>query len=314
MEAEFHQLDVRYKDFRILDPAQQSKLMASLAQMGQMSPVLVVKTAQEHHYLLIDGYKRVEALRRIGQDTVRILELPMGEVDALLFAHELQKGQRRCVIEDAWFLRGLLERHGLTQQELARRLRRSRSWVCRRLALIAVLPDEVQDKIRKGALCPQVAMKYLTALARANRKACRQLVENLGSHPITVREMDKIYKTWRSGDKDLRKRVVEQPLLFLKADKAVSDGRDELPDEEDMEEILLKNLEALAGICAKVRLLVRKGVLKRTAWTVTLHRAWEQACIGFASLGAVLGKESKNAGLRHASCDPEAVQARCWPA
>lgn len=46
VEIEFHQLTLRYEALRIVDPARQARLTASIAEGGQRTPVLVVGTAR----------------------------------------------------------------------------------------------------------------------------------------------------------------------------------------------------------------------------------------------------------------------------
>jgi ParB family chromosome partitioning protein len=73
MELEFHQLRMRYSGLRILLPGYEARLTASLASEGQLHPVLVVEERVESGappgYVLIDGYRRVRALQRLGRDT-----------------------------------------------------------------------------------------------------------------------------------------------------------------------------------------------------------------------------------------------------
>ena len=83
MEIEFHQIESRYKELRILDPRMQSKLIASLSKEGQKTPVFVVEPSAGK-YVLIDGYKRISALTHLGRDTVKAQVLDMKEVDALI--------------------------------------------------------------------------------------------------------------------------------------------------------------------------------------------------------------------------------------
>ena len=70
MQVEISQLELRYAQLRIRDAAQRSKLLASLAQDGQQSPVMVVVAEAAERYVLIDGYARVEVLRELARDVV----------------------------------------------------------------------------------------------------------------------------------------------------------------------------------------------------------------------------------------------------
>lgn len=91
-------------------------------------------------YVLIDGYRQVAALERLGQDTVLAVEASMSEYEALLWHHQQTRERSRTALEEAWLLRALCEQHGQSQAELSRRLGRPESWVSRRLALLTCCP------------------------------------------------------------------------------------------------------------------------------------------------------------------------------
>ena len=119
IEVELHQLELRYAGLRLGTTGRQARLAASLMEHGQQTPVLVVSEAER--YVLIDGYARVEALRSLGRDlvTATLLELP--EAEALVLSYRLERGRRRSVLEEAWLIAELVERHGKSQRELALR-------------------------------------------------------------------------------------------------------------------------------------------------------------------------------------------------
>ena len=88
MQLEFHQLDRRWEHLRVRRPHRQRRLMASLAESGQQTPIVVVAAeGQPGRYLVIDGYKRIAALEQLGRDTVEAVVWPMGEAEALLLDH-----------------------------------------------------------------------------------------------------------------------------------------------------------------------------------------------------------------------------------
>src|SRR5208337_3558211 len=59
MQLEFHQLDRRWEHLRARQPRLQRRLLASLAESGQQTPIVVVAAAdQPGRYLVIDGHKR----------------------------------------------------------------------------------------------------------------------------------------------------------------------------------------------------------------------------------------------------------------
>ena len=63
-QLEFHQLDRRLATLRVRHPARQRRLLASLAETGQQTPIIVIENAGR--YLVIDGHKRIAALSSWG--------------------------------------------------------------------------------------------------------------------------------------------------------------------------------------------------------------------------------------------------------
>lgn len=223
-ELDLHQLIRRYRTLRIAAPTAEAKLLASLAAQGQTTPVLVVRGEEAGavaQYVLIDGYRRVAALERLGQDTVLAVEASMSEYEALLWHHQQTRERSRTALEEAWLLRALCEQHGQSQAELSRRLGRPESWVSRRLALLTVLPEEVQQMVQQGKVCAHAAEKYLVPLARAKGDDCVRLARAVAGAPVSTRAMKRLYVAWRSGTAEQKQRIVDDPRLFLRAEAEV---------------------------------------------------------------------------------------------
>lgn len=257
MELEFHQLDLRYETLRRRSPEREKRLIASLAHCGQQMPIGVVR--DEHGgYVVIDGYKRIRALKRLKADTVAALTWDLGEIEALLLAGLMRTADGDDAFEQGWLLRELRGRFGLSQDELALRFDKSKSWVCRRLSLVEQLPDEIQDRVRRGELVPHAAMKYLVPLARANRSACIKLVTALGGKKPSSREMGAIYNAWSRGDAQVRERLIADPWLFLNARAAQTN---EAADEPAARQIL-RALDTCAAVCRRLSGQLRQGLAR----------------------------------------------------
>ena len=71
MDLEFHQLDLRHEALRVRRPEKERRLLGSLSEVCQQIPIVVVAMSEPGRYLVIDGFKRVRALRQLRQDTVR---------------------------------------------------------------------------------------------------------------------------------------------------------------------------------------------------------------------------------------------------
>jgi len=175
MRLEFHQLDRRWEQLRVRDPDRQRRLMASLADSGQQTPIIVVADDNSSGYVVIDGYKRIAALERLGRDTVEATVWAMTEAEALLLDSSLRLSRRESALEQGWLLAEMEQRFGYSLEQLAQRFDRSSSWVSRRLALVELLPECIQQQVRDGKIAAQVAMKYLVPIARVSVQDCERM-------------------------------------------------------------------------------------------------------------------------------------------
>src|ERR1017187_10110777 len=71
--------------FRARQPHLQRRLLASLAESRQQTPIVVVLSPEQRdRYLVIDGHKRIAALQQLGRDTVEATVWTMSAAEALL--------------------------------------------------------------------------------------------------------------------------------------------------------------------------------------------------------------------------------------
>jgi ParB/RepB/Spo0J family partition protein len=195
MEVELHQLLLRYERLRKHHPRTERALLASLAEIGQQTPVVVVGEAER--FVLIDGYKRVRALKRLARDVVLATRWELEEVEALLLERGLRRGSEDA-LDQAWLLAELQERFGYSLEELAHRFEHSKSWVSGRLGLIQCLPGSVQEQVRLGTLSAHAAMKYLVPMARTEAAAAEKLAAAIVPLKPTTREVATLYAGWQS--------------------------------------------------------------------------------------------------------------------
>jgi len=282
MEIEWHQLELRYESLRRMSSEQEKRLLGSLATTGQQSTVVVVRGEQSNRYVLIDGYKRVRALRRLGRDTVRASVWEIGEMDALIVAHLMKRGEPPSPLEQGWLLRELHERFGLSLNELALRFDRSSSWVSRRLSLVGQLPEEVHQQVRSGRIAAHAAMKFLVPLARANRADCLRLLSATEPRRVSSRQMERLYTAYMSGEEKARQLVLEQPWLFLEAEQQTTSPTLETTPAEQ----LLDDLRLLGVVCRRCLKRAQSGLLDRLLpfEAERVQRLWQAAQMDFQVL------------------------------
>jgi ParB family chromosome partitioning protein len=220
MQLEFHQLDQCWEHLRVRPAAQQRRLIASLAESGQQTPIIVVESqGTKDRYVVIDGHKRIRALRQLGRDTVEATVWNMSAAEALLQDRTMRFSAQECALEQGWLLAEMEQRFHYPLDELARRFDRSVSWVAKRLALVELLPASTQQQIREGKIAAQMAMKYLVPIARVSAEDCERMAAIWVKHHCDTRQAAQLYAAWRDGSRLVRERILAEPELFLKTQR-----------------------------------------------------------------------------------------------
>jgi len=216
LDLEWHQLDRRYEELRLRHPERERRLLASLAENAQQVPIVVVALSDSSRYLVIDGFQRLRALERLGQDSVKAVMWDLDEAEALILDRSLRSSQKLSALEQGWLLLELHSGQGLSLEELAQRFDQSLSWISRRLSLVRDLPEAVQQHVRLGRIPAQAAMRYLVPVSRQSRQEALRLAEAIASAQLTTREVEKLYAVWLKGSGSAREQLLEDPRLTLR--------------------------------------------------------------------------------------------------
>lgn len=182
--ASVAELGERLGTLRLCEAAALAAMERSLARTGQLTAVVVFE--ERGQLEIIDGFKRVRAARALGWGAVAIAVVDVGSLDAKIRLAEYHKQRGLSELEEGWVVRSLHREDRLSQSEIARRLDRHKSWVCRRLMLVETLDIAVQADVRLGILWARAAVA-LGALPRGNQQAAAKVVMQ---HGLTVRQTE----------------------------------------------------------------------------------------------------------------------------
>jgi ParB-like chromosome segregation protein Spo0J len=288
VQVELHCLQLRFADTRIREPRAIERLARSIESCGQLVPCIAVRQSQGvgigneedpsqglGGWVLIDGYRRVQALRRVGCDVARVQPWHCDLGQGLLAVLGGAQGRPYAPIEQALLLRELSSL-GFSQHEIARRCGRDVSWVSRRLQLLGELPDSVLAAVREGRLSCWAAGRVMSPLARANGEHAEALLVAVREHALSTRELRAWFAHYQRATRQTRERMVQHPRLFLQAQLA----QDELPALERLragpEGQCLEELERLRWLLRGVRKRLRGlGAQNRSSELIEMIR-----CVG----------------------------------
>lgn len=277
VELPLDSLDMRYARLRGRHPQAERRLIASMGEIGQQSPVIVVAGAEPGSYVLIEGRKRVRALRRLKADVVKAAVWEMPAPQALVAAYQLQDGTGWNALEEGWLVWELVRGAGLSTLEAGRRLERSKAWVSGRLGLVESLPEVVQEGVRGGKIGAYTATRHLLPFARANGVDCEELAVKVIENGFRSREVETLCRYYASAGGEGKRRMLEDPGRFLQASEAAKrkDGGNMGLEEARC----LKNLELIGNVSlglARRLPTVIAGDTATAAWE-RLKPAWERA-------------------------------------
>jgi ParB/RepB/Spo0J family partition protein len=277
VELPLDSLDLRYARLRRRHPQAERRLLASLEEIGQQSPVIVVAGAEPGRYVLIEGRKRVRALRRLKADVVKAAIWEMTAGQALVAAYQLQDGTGWNALEEGWLVWELVRGAGLSTAEAGLRLERSKAWVSGRLGLVESLPEAVQEGVRSGKIGAYTATRHLLAFARANAEDCERLATKVIENGFRSREVETLCRYYASAGREGKRRMLEDPGRFLKALEASKhkDGGSGSVEEARC----LKNLELIGNVSLGLARSLPAAVAGDTATAARerLKPAWERA-------------------------------------
>jgi ParB/RepB/Spo0J family partition protein len=215
VEVDLGSLDLRYAHTRIARPKHVEMIAHSIDRFDQITPVLIIP--EDERLVLIHGFVRLAAMKKLGRATIRADIQEISEAQALY--HLLADTQERQweAVEQAWIIRDLKERLGCSLTEIARGIGYDTSWVSRRLSLIEGLSEDILRALATGSISTYAAARVLVPLARANRSHAERLVAHLTDHRLSTRELAGFLKHYGASNKQTRERMISDPSLFLKA-------------------------------------------------------------------------------------------------
>jgi ParB-like chromosome segregation protein Spo0J len=223
LDLDLHRLELRFAPARLVEPRAVDRIARSIECGGQIVPcIAVVDPAAKacgggDRLILIDGYRRVAALRRLGRDTVRVECWRCDLAEALLGVLARSQSRPFAAIEEALLVRELVHGLGRSQHEVARRCGRDVSWVSRRLQLLSGLPDAAVVAVCEGRLSSWAAARVVAPLARANVAHADRLLQALSDAPLSTRALRDWFMHYQETSHATRDRLVGHPHLFVEA-------------------------------------------------------------------------------------------------
>lgn len=238
---------------RTFDDVELAELADSIRQNGVLQPLLVRDRGD--YYEIVAGERRYQAARAAGLDEVPVIirDISDDDVFKLALIENLQRSDLSPLEEANGYLQ-LIKEKGLTQEELAKILSKSRSTITNTLRLLD-LPEEVQELVETGQLTAGHARAILAVPDEEGRIA---LAKRVVSERLSVRQTESLASTFSVNQEDgprraplpqSFKRAARQMRLALDTNVRVKNvrGKNKIEIEFASEDELAHIVDLLAG-------------------------------------------------------------------
>ena len=177
-------------------------LAKSIQEQGIFQPITLRKSAVKG-YEIIAGERRFRASKIAGLTTVPAIVREFSD-EQMIEASIIENLQREdlTALEEAMAYQQLIDVLAITQDEAAKRLGKSRTYITNHLRLLG-LSDDIKALVQSGALS---AGQARTILGLKSKKDQSSLAKKVVAEGITVRQLEKMVQALNQpADKDIKK-------------------------------------------------------------------------------------------------------------
>ena len=218
-------------------------LAESIKKNGILQPI-VVRKLEENVYEIIAGERRWRAAKLADFQTVPVIIKELKDKDAMLLAlvENLQREDLNP-LEEAESFQRIMKDLNITQEELAKMLDKSRSYIANALRLNK-LGDQVKNLLLEGKILPSVARTIATHPDA--EKVARMFLDK----KMNVRQLEEYMAEYNKPQKE----GVSSKLKKNQSEEGVSEQQQDIISTE-------KAIEAATGLNAQITIRARKKVL-----------------------------------------------------
>ena len=177
-----------YQPRKVFDEEKLQELANSIKEHGIFQPI-IVKRSSIKGYEIIAGERRVKASKMIGLDKIPAIVRDFTDQQMMEIAllENLQR-ENLNAIEEATAYKNLIDAMQVTQEELARRLGKSRTHITNMLGLLN-LPEEVKDMMIEE----KISMSHARVLSKLqNKEEIIKLANKIVDENLNVRDIEDI--------------------------------------------------------------------------------------------------------------------------
>jgi ParB family chromosome partitioning protein len=213
-----------------------NELALSFSEHGVFTPI-IVRPATQGKYYLIAGERRTRAAKLAGLKTIPAIvkDIDDNQMQEIALLENIQREDLNP-IEEAMSYKSIMEKQKLTQETLAKKVGKSRSFVANTLRVLnlheKILKYVIEGKLSFGHVKPLITLDPDLALKIANRAF---------DNNLTVREVESIVQGYQLSSNPKKRKVINENHKYveglirkvIKSKVTVKDNKIIIPFKDD---------------------------------------------------------------------------------
>lgn len=207
-----------YQPRKIFDEDALKELSESIKEYGVFQPIIVKKSIKG--FDIIAGERRVKASKMAGKTTIPAIVRDFTDEQMMQIAllENLQR-ENLTAIEEATAYKDIINALSITQDDLAKKLGKSRSHITNMLGLLR-LPNSVQDMVLKS----EISMGHARVLSKLeNNEDITSLAEKVVNNNVSVRELENMVNSKYKRTVEINRREKSNSKEYKYIEEALED-------------------------------------------------------------------------------------------
>lgn len=182
-----------YQPRRVFDESKIEELGQSIKEHGVFTPIILNKS--KAGYNIVAGERRYRASQTIGAQTIPAIIIDIDE-SLMMEIALLENIQRENLnpIEEAQAIKNIMEYNKYTQEEIAKKVGKSRSHIANMLRLLTL-----NEKVQELILMDKISMGHAKVLVGVDEENLDILVKKIPKENLSVRDTEELVKKLKGG-------------------------------------------------------------------------------------------------------------------
>lgn len=202
-----------YQPRKYFNPDKIKELSNSIKKNGLLQPITVTEYAKDKYYI-VSGERRYKAIKSLGSDKIRsnIVKLDDSEMQNIAIIENIQREDLNP-LEEAIAYKAIMDTQKITQENLALKVSKSRSYIANSLRLLN-LPNSVitlvlENKLTVGQVRPLITLKKEDAIFLSNK---------ILKEKLNVRKIESIARLYSMRQKSKKTPKIEKDIFLSEAE------------------------------------------------------------------------------------------------